>query len=75
MPKTLAALPSSQYATALELVLGKLLEAALLFAEALDKMDASEPSVALLRRAWVVFHLVAFRTEGEGRGVAGRREE
>jgi hypothetical protein len=77
IPNTLAALPSSQYATLFELVLGKLLELELelLLAEASVAMDASEPMVALLLRGWVDFHLTDFRIEGDARGGAGRRYE
>lgn len=79
IPNTLAALPSSQYATPFELVLGKLpeleLELELLLAEASDVMDASEPIAALFLRAWVDFHLTDFRIEGDVRGGAGRKYE
>jgi hypothetical protein len=80
MPNTLAALPSSQYATLFELVSGKLreLELELLFTEAsdaMDAMDASGPTVALLLSAWVDFHRTDFRTEGVVRRVAGRDDE
>jgi hypothetical protein len=75
MPNTLAALPSSQYATLFELVLGKLLELERLLADASDVMDASEPMMALLLRAWVDFHLTDVRIEGDVRGGAGRKYE
>lgn len=72
MPKTLAALPSSQYATLLDVVLGKLLDLLLLLplpssvvaASAKTALPALDPSiVALLRRGWVDFHLTDCRTE------------
>jgi len=72
MPKTLAALPSSQYATLLELVLGKALglpsvvaaaAAASAFANiALPALDAS--MVALFRSGCVDFNLTDCKTEG-----------
>ena len=68
MPKTLAALPSSQYATLLDVVLGKLLDlllpSAVVAASAKMALPALDPSsVALLRRGWVDFHLTDCRTE------------
>jgi hypothetical protein len=67
IPKTLAALPSSQYATLLEVVLGKLLDwlSVLAAASASIVLPAFVPSiVAVLRRGWVDFHLTDCRTEG-----------
>ena len=67
IPKTLAALPSNQYATLLEVVLGKLLDwlSVLVAASASIALPAFDPSmVAVLRRGWVDFHLTDCRTEG-----------
>lgn len=61
MPKTLAALPSNQYATLLSLVLGKLLVRPLLFA-ATSPFVA--PVTALLRRGRVDLHRTACRADG-----------
>ena len=66
MPKTLAALPSSQYATLLEVVLGKLLDwlSVLVAASSSIALPAFDPSmVAVLRRGWVDFHLTDCRVE------------
>jgi hypothetical protein len=76
MPNTLAALPSSQYATLLELVSGQLLAfgtAAL----AAPTSCAACPSngVALLRNGCVDFHLTDCRSEGwrgQARAPAGK---
>jgi len=59
MPKTLAALPSSQYATLLEDVLGKELERACPFAASASIAPSAcdVVIVALLRSGWVDFHL------------------
>jgi hypothetical protein len=74
MPKTLAALPRSQYATLLDDVLGKLLDSDLVWVAAFAKaaLSALEASarVAALRSGWVDFHLTACRTLG--RGIAHR---
>ena len=80
MPKTLAALPNNQYATLLELVLGKLLEFPVLLAAASPSTEASlapEAVVAPLLNTWVDFHLVAFRSESVVWGglMAGRKGE
>jgi hypothetical protein len=67
MPKTLAALPSSQYATLFEVVLGKLLDllSVVVAASASIALPALELSiVAVLRRGWVDFHRTDCRTEG-----------
>ena len=80
MPKTLAALPNNQYATLLELVLGKLLEFPVLLAAASPSTEASlapEIVAALFLSIWVDFHLVAFKTESVVRGglMAGQKGE
>ena len=74
MPKTLAALPSNQYATLFELVFGKVLDlpsvvAAASASIALPACDAS--NVALFRSGCVDFHLTDCETEGrnEDRGA------
>ena len=68
MPKTLAALPSSQYATLLDDVLGKLLDRPSPFAASASVAPSAcdAPIVALLRSGWVDFHLTDCRTEGRG---------
>ncbi|KAJ4377748.1 hypothetical protein N0V83_000578 [Neocucurbitaria cava] len=83
MPKTLAALPSSQYATLFDVVLGKLLDlvSPLVAAPATVALPAPAPStVALVRSGRVDFHLTDCKTEGwraAGRGaeIAGRTGE
>lgn len=55
--------------------MGKLLELERLLADASDAMEASEPTVALLLRAWVDLHLTDLRIEDDARGGAGRRYE
>jgi hypothetical protein len=66
MPKTLAALPSSQYATLRELVSGQLLLFALLFAPPLARASAIDASAGatLLLSGCVDFHLTDWRTDG-----------
>jgi len=66
MPKTLAALPSSQYATLLDDVLGKLLDRSLPVAASASIAPSAcdAPMVALLLSGWVDFHLADCRTEG-----------
>jgi hypothetical protein len=69
MPNTLAALPSSQYATLLEVVLGKELDLASLLVAASPSitLSAFAPSmVALLRRGCVDFHRTDCRADGRG---------
>lgn len=76
MPKTLAALPRSQYATVLDVVLGKLLDLLSLAAAASATMvrGASDwPKVALFRRGCVDFHLTECAMED--RGVEHREAE
>lgn len=84
IPKTLAALPSSQYATLLDDVLGKLLDLALAWAVASAKaaLSALEASmiVVALRSGCVDFHLTDCRTVERGiahreAAPAGRSEE
>jgi hypothetical protein len=78
MPKTLAALPSSQYATLLSLVCGQLLARSWLFCATFSSTWTSAPTVALLRSDWVEFHRTARETDGrDGRGGAkpGRMED
>jgi hypothetical protein len=67
MPNTLAALPSSQYATLFDVVLGKELDLPSVFVAA--SASTAPPAfgasmVALLRRGWVDFHLTDCRTDG-----------
>jgi hypothetical protein len=67
MPKTLAALPSSQYATLLDDVLGKLLDRpSVLVAASASTAPCtfSPPIAALLRSGCVDFHLTDCRTDG-----------
>ena len=68
MPKTLTALPNSQYATPLSLVLGQLLEFAPLAPAVLSTTAAftlAGETVALFRNGCVDFHRTAdCRTEG-----------
>jgi hypothetical protein len=69
MPNTLAALPSSQYATVFDVVLGKVLDfpSVLGAASASIAPPAFGPSmIALLRSGWVDFHLTDCRTDGRG---------
>ena len=70
MPKTLAALPSSQYATLLEDVLGKLLGPLFAVVSAasasMSPCVRDAPMAALLRSGWVDFHLTDCETEGLG---------
>lgn len=68
MPKTLAALPSSQYATLFDDVSGKLLDRACSFAACLSIAPSTcdAPMVALLRSGWVDFHLTDCAMEGRG---------
>ena len=86
MPKTLAALPSNQYATLLSLVFGQLEERPRLFAVASARAETSAcaaPAVVLLLSGWVDFHLTERRTDGrdadadaDARGArVGRRGE
>jgi hypothetical protein len=78
MPKTLAALPSSQYATLFDVVLGKLrdwvplLDSVLAAASTMAARPAAS-MVALLRNGWVDFQRTACRTDG--RGAAQREME
>ena len=75
MPKTLAALPSSQYATLLDVVLGKLLD--LPSAAASTSASVTLPAlvastVTLWRSVCVDFHLTDCRTDGrDARAEAG----
>ena len=73
MPKTLAALPSSQYATLLELVSGQLLLLLLLVLSAVPFAAASaiEASAAamLLRSGWVDFHRACCLSSDVRRGA------
>lgn len=73
MPKTLAALPSSQYATVLDDVLGKLLDLLLLWAASLTTASfALTPSmVALLLNGCVDVHRTDCKTEGRGAACRG----
>ncbi|RMZ68697.1 BTB POZ domain-containing [Pyrenophora seminiperda CCB06] len=67
MPKTLAALPSSQYATLLELVFGKVLDLPSVVAAASATMALPaliSSMMALFRSGCVDFHLTDCRTEG-----------
>jgi hypothetical protein len=68
MPKTLAALPSSQYATLFDDVFGKLLDLAPLVAASasIDCPACDAPMVALLRNGCVDFHLTECEMVGRG---------
>ena len=68
MPKTLAALPSSQYATLLDDILGKLLDRRAPFAASarIAPSIRGVPMVALLRSGWVDFHLTDCEMDGLG---------
>jgi hypothetical protein len=70
MPKTLAALPSSQYATVLEDVFGKLLARAWPFtaSASIAPSACGALMVALLRNGWVDFHLTDCEMFGRGAG-------
>lgn len=77
MPKTPAALPSSQYATFLSLVLGQLEDLPVLFEAASAIADASRwavPVVALLFSGRVDFHRTDCKTEGRDAGVRAEKE-
>jgi hypothetical protein len=72
MPNTLAALPSNQYATLLDVVLGKLLDfpSAAAVASASDTLPALACSIAaLVRRGCVDFHRTECRTDGRDERV------
>lgn len=84
MPKTLAALPSSQYATLLDEVFGKLFDLLWPYAPAAASsrtmpVECDALIVALLRRGCVDFHLTDCKTDGrdvKDRGaMAGKRLE
>ena len=68
MPKTLAALPSSQYATLFDDVWGKLLAlaASLAAASSTGAPTCEALIVALLRSGWVDFHLTDCDMDGRG---------
>jgi hypothetical protein len=73
MPKTLAALPSSQYATLFDDTLGELcarVRSPLTASASIAASELDVPMAALLRSGWVDFH----RTDcvGEGRGAHDR---
>lgn len=68
MPNTLAALPSSQYATLFDVVLGELLDLACSVAASagIDSPACDAPIVALLGNGWVDFHLTDCAMDGRG---------